>query len=98
MGLGRHTTGCGFPSKDTASCSLILEVLLCLPGIWYNVGRTRVILLTATGGFLMKFTIDLHVHTKYSGDNDADPDAVIVRAIERGLHGVAFTEHYFFEA
>jgi predicted metal-dependent phosphoesterase TrpH len=46
----------------------------------------------------MKFKIDLHVHTKYSGDNDADPEEMIVRAIEAGLHGIALTEHYYYEA
>jgi predicted metal-dependent phosphoesterase TrpH len=46
----------------------------------------------------MKFKIDLHVHTKYSGDNDADPEETIVRAIEAGLHGIALTEHYYYEA
>ncbi len=46
----------------------------------------------------MKFKIDLHIHSKYSGDNDADPEETVVRAIERGLHGVAFTEHYSYGA
>jgi predicted metal-dependent phosphoesterase TrpH len=46
----------------------------------------------------MTFKIDLHVHSKYSGDNDADPEESIVRAIELGLHGIAFTEHYFYGA
>jgi predicted metal-dependent phosphoesterase TrpH len=46
----------------------------------------------------MKFNIDLHVHSKYSGDNDAEPEETIVRAIELGLHGVAFTEHYSYAA
>lgn len=46
----------------------------------------------------MKFKIDLHVHSKYSGDNDAEPEETILRAIERGLHGIAFTEHYSFAA
>jgi predicted metal-dependent phosphoesterase TrpH len=46
----------------------------------------------------MKFKIDLHVHSKFSGDNDADPEETIVRAIERGLQGVAFTEHYSYSA
>ncbi len=46
----------------------------------------------------MKFKIDLHVHTKYSGDNDADPEEAILRAIELGLHGIAFTEHYYYGA
>lgn len=42
--------------------------------------------------------IDLHVHSRASGDNDADPEDMIERAIERGLDGLAFTEHYSFEA
>ena len=45
-----------------------------------------------------KSRIDLHIHTRESGDNDADPEEVIERAIERGLDGIAFTEHYSFEA
>ncbi|HUL01067.1 MAG TPA: PHP domain-containing protein [Nitrospirota bacterium] len=44
----------------------------------------------------MKFNIDLHVHSKYSEDNDADPEESVYRAIERGLQGIAFTEHYFY--
>jgi predicted metal-dependent phosphoesterase TrpH len=46
----------------------------------------------------MKFKIDLHVHTKYSGDNDAEPEETVIQAIKRGLHGIAFTEHYSYEA
>jgi hypothetical protein len=46
----------------------------------------------------MTFRIDLHVHTKYSGDNDADPEETIVRAVEQGLHGIVFTEHYSYAA
>jgi len=46
----------------------------------------------------MIFKLDLHVHSKYSTDNDADPEETILCAIERGLHGLAFTEHYFFAA
>jgi predicted metal-dependent phosphoesterase TrpH len=42
--------------------------------------------------------IDLHIHSKYSTDNDADPEETVLRAIELGLHGIAFTEHYFYEA
>lgn len=46
----------------------------------------------------MKFKIDLHVHSKYSADNDSDPEESILRAIELGLHGIAFTEHYYYGA
>jgi len=46
----------------------------------------------------MKVKIDLHVHSRNSGDNNSDPEEMIVRAIERGLHGLVFTEHYFYGA
>jgi predicted metal-dependent phosphoesterase TrpH len=46
----------------------------------------------------MKYKIDLHVHSKYSTDNDAEPEEAIMRAIELGLHGIAFTEHYYYGA
>ena len=44
------------------------------------------------------FRIDLHVHSLLSGDNLADPEECIVRAIELGLQGLAFTEHYSYAA
>jgi hypothetical protein len=44
------------------------------------------------------FRIDLHVHSLLSGDNLADPEECIVQAIELGLQGLAFTEHYSYEA
>jgi predicted metal-dependent phosphoesterase TrpH len=44
----------------------------------------------------LKFKIDLHVHSKYSEDTDAEPEEILLRAIELGLHGVAFTEHYYY--
>ncbi len=46
----------------------------------------------------MEFKIDLHVHSRNSGDNDADPEETIERAIKIGLDGVAFTEHYSYAA
>jgi len=46
----------------------------------------------------MKYKIDLHVHSKFSGDNDSDPEETVLVAIERGLHGIAFTEHYHYNA
>lgn len=42
--------------------------------------------------------VDLHVHSVFSGDNEAEPEEVVERAIERGLDGIAFTEHYYFAA
>ncbi|MCX7913323.1 MAG: PHP domain-containing protein [Thermodesulfovibrionales bacterium] len=44
------------------------------------------------------FKIDLHIHSRYSEDNDADPEEIIERAIELGLDGIAFTEHYYYKA
>lgn len=44
------------------------------------------------------FRIDLHVHSLLSGDNSAQPEECIERAIELGLQGLAFTEHYSYEA
>lgn len=42
--------------------------------------------------------IDLHVHTRNSGDNDSDPEETVESAIERGLDGIAVTEHYSYAA
>jgi len=46
----------------------------------------------------MLCNIDLHVHSVYSGDNPTDPEEVVLQAIKRGLNGIAFTEHYYYEA
>lgn len=46
----------------------------------------------------MAFKIDLHVHSKYSEDNTADPEEMVIRAIDMGLDAIAFTEHYYYEA
>jgi predicted metal-dependent phosphoesterase TrpH len=42
--------------------------------------------------------IDLHCHTKYSGDNSLDPSELIRAARERGLDAVCITEHDSFFA
>jgi predicted metal-dependent phosphoesterase TrpH len=42
--------------------------------------------------------IDLHCHSKYSGDNHLEPENVVHLARERGLDGVCFTEHYSFDS
>jgi predicted metal-dependent phosphoesterase TrpH len=47
---------------------------------------------------MQEFRVDLHVHSRFSGDNDADPEETVVRAIELRLQGVAFTEHYSYRA
>jgi len=46
----------------------------------------------------MRFRIDLHVHSKYSGDTDSEPEESVIRAIELGLNGIAFTEHFSYGA
>ena len=46
----------------------------------------------------MKFRIDLHVHSKYSGDTDSEPEEVLTHAIGLDLQGIAFTEHYSYAA
>ena len=46
----------------------------------------------------MPYKIDLHVHSVNSGDSPTDPEEVIIKAIERSLDGVAFTEHYSYGA
>jgi len=46
----------------------------------------------------MSVRVDLHVHTLHSGDNETEPEEMIEEAINRGLHGIAFTEHYSYEA
>jgi len=47
---------------------------------------------------MMKCRVDLHVHSLYSEDNYADPEEMILRAIELKLDGLAFTEHYSYAA
>ena len=38
------------------------------------------------------------MHSKYSGDSNAEPEELIAHAIEAGLQGICFTEHYSYEA
>jgi len=45
----------------------------------------------------MTFKIDLHVHSKFSGDTDSEPEETVLHAIQSNLYGIAFTEHYSFE-
>jgi len=63
--------------------------------MWRRVSNSPAFRLKYKG---MKFFVDLHVHSWYSGDSDADPEEYIQRAIELNLHGIAFTEHYSFAA
>lgn len=40
---------------------------------------------------------DLHVHTHFSGDSEADPEAVVKAAVQRGLPGLCFTDHFDYD-
>ncbi|HHY69959.1 MAG TPA: PHP domain-containing protein [Bacillota bacterium] len=40
-----------------------------------------------------QFRIDLHVHSKYSGESLAEPKEIIECALEKGLDGICITEH-----
>lgn len=40
-----------------------------------------------------RFRVDMHVHTRGSFDSLNDPDAVVARAVERGLTRVCITDH-----
>ncbi|MFO0753151.1 MAG: CehA/McbA family metallohydrolase [Thermodesulfovibrionales bacterium] len=46
----------------------------------------------------MAAKIDLHNHSFYSEDSSLDPEEAVQRAVELGLHGIAFTEHNSFRA
>jgi hypothetical protein len=46
----------------------------------------------------MKYRVDIHVHSRFSGDGTAEPEDYIERAIELDLDGIVFTEHYSYEA
>ena len=36
---------------------------------------------------------DTHMHTRFSGDSDAEPEAMIQHAIDSGLGGICITDH-----
>lgn len=40
---------------------------------------------------------DFHIHTKFSGDSEADVDKVILSAIDKGMKYIAITDHNDFE-
>jgi predicted metal-dependent phosphoesterase TrpH len=46
----------------------------------------------------MTCKIDIHVHSRFSGDGTGEPEDYIEKAIELDLDGIVFTEHYSFEA
>ncbi len=39
------------------------------------------------------FRIDLHIHSKYSGESLAEPKDIIECALDKGLDGICITEH-----
>ncbi len=41
----------------------------------------------------MAFNLDLHTHTFFSGDGVSSPEENIAAAREKGLHGIAMTDH-----
>ena len=41
--------------------------------------------------------IDYHMHTKFSGDSEADPREHIQQAIKLGLDEICFTDHRDFD-
>ena len=43
--------------------------------------------------FTQKNLYDMHIHTHFSGDSQADPYAIAQRACDLGLKGICFTDH-----
>jgi hypothetical protein len=37
--------------------------------------------------------VDLHIHTHYSGDSNASPEAIVARCLKMGLNCIAITDH-----
>lgn len=46
----------------------------------------------------MKYKVDIHVHSRFSGDGTGEPEDFIEKAIELAMDGIVFTEHYSYEA
>src|SRR5438445_4910387 len=44
-------------------------------------------------GQLLKLKLDLHVHTTASSDAHTRPDELVPRCMERGIDGLAITDH-----
>lgn len=45
------------------------------------------------GGNPPRMRLDLHLHTRGSWDSISDPESVLARARERGIHRIAITDH-----
>jgi histidinol-phosphatase (PHP family) len=50
--------------------------------------------MVTSGKFVKMQLRDQHVHSKYSFDSESEPTEVCRLAVERGLGGVVFTEHF----
>ena len=42
-------------------------------------------------------SIDYHMHTRFSGDSEADPREHVIQAIKMGLDEICFTDHRDFD-
>ena len=40
---------------------------------------------------------DFHVHTRFSGDSEADPEAILDHAVSMGMQHICFTDHQDFD-
>ena len=87
---------CGHVHNPSASGGLPLELDTPAEVVHYQDQCVQESLLSCYHT-TMKTRIDLHVHSKLSGDTDAEPEELIMHAIKQGLHGIAFTEHYSYE-
>jgi predicted metal-dependent phosphoesterase TrpH len=50
----------------------------------------------ALGVLKLLLKIDLHVHSSFS-DSNGTPEEILIRAEEKGLDGLAITDHYSLE-
>ena len=53
---------------------------------------------TANSKCNSSYLVDLHCHTRYSYDNLLDPEDLLQRASDLGIHGVGIVEHHSYEA
>lgn len=74
----------GSPQKRGKDRAAAIAERLVLPG------RTRSTRIEPPPGFA---AVDLHVHTWFSPDSTADPERMLLAAAQRGLAGIAVTDH-----
>ena len=51
------------------------------------------VVLDFTRNIIMNHLWDTHMHTSFSGDSEADPEAMIREAVRLGLSGICITDH-----